>query len=47
MNLNKNTKIEICLKRENPTKIKNKLYKNKIKKINVQEIEEKEKEGKC
>ena len=38
-------KIEICLKGENPTKIKN-YIKNEIKKINEQEIKEKLKEGK-
>ena len=38
-------KIEICLKGENPIKIKN-YIKNEIKKINDQEIREKIKEGK-
>merc|ERR1711962_838845 len=38
-------KIEICLKGENPQKIKNHI-KNEIKKINDQEIKEKVKEGK-
>merc|ERR1711873_278260 len=38
-------KIEICLKGENPIKIKN-YIKNEIKKINDQEIKEKKKKGK-